>query len=170
MDGYGIDTTTSSEPFDTDETFAVTYTYTGSPIDKTLRYKRPIWTGAEIRAFTPLKDNALSTGDYVILKADWNKPSDYVLVTQKAISAMPLRFYEKVSFSDDSAPDSSPNQAREYIEFSGWDGVGSPLVPYRISQGKSVRYFFPDANTTNGPSNGWSIKCSSTASGDARIS
>jgi hypothetical protein len=45
---------------------------------------RPIWMGAEIRAHTAVKENAGDTY-YTILKADWNNPSDYVLVTQKAI-------------------------------------------------------------------------------------
>jgi hypothetical protein len=45
---------------------------------------RPIWMGAEIRAHTPVKENEGDTY-YTILKADWNNPSDYVLVTQKAI-------------------------------------------------------------------------------------
>jgi hypothetical protein len=48
--------------------------------------KRPIWIGAEIRAFTPLKVSGDSTY-YTILKADWDSPSDYVLVTQKAIAS-----------------------------------------------------------------------------------
>jgi hypothetical protein len=45
---------------------------------------RPIWMGAEIRAHTAVKENAGDTY-FTILKADWNNPSDYVLVTQKAI-------------------------------------------------------------------------------------
>ena len=45
---------------------------------------RPVWMGAEIRAHTAVKENAADTY-YTILKADWNNPSDYVLVTQKAI-------------------------------------------------------------------------------------
>jgi hypothetical protein len=49
---------------------------------------RPIWIGAEIRAFTPLKKDA-SDAHYSVLKADWSKPSDYVLVTQKAIAYAP---------------------------------------------------------------------------------
>lgn len=60
---------------------------------------RPLWIGAEIRAFAPVHKNSTYTFTgttppasppavddvYTVLKADWASPSDYVLVTQKAI-------------------------------------------------------------------------------------
>lgn len=161
MNGYGEGTSpTETVENQTSSPFIVPATYTGSPNDITLRYKRPLWTGAEIRAFTPLKDNAGSTGDFVILKADWNDPSDYVLVTQRAIAAMPLRFYEKTAFADDTTPANEVG-AREYIEFSGWDGVLSPRVPYKLTT--STRYFFPgNSGVADSPSAGWVMYCVAT--------
>ena len=53
---------------------------------------KPLWMGAEIRAFTALKDDDGDT-HFTVLKADWDAPSDYVLVTQQAIAFAPHRIW-----------------------------------------------------------------------------
>ena len=59
---------------------------TGGPISSQLA-TRPVWMGAEIRAnvavFHP--DDTGTSAVPTVLEADWANPSDYVLVTQKAI-------------------------------------------------------------------------------------
>lgn len=154
MDNFG---STNGGTAESDTTFDNTfysgvYPYTPTPatnVDQT----RPLWVGAEIRGYYPLKEDGGSNGDYVILKADWNKPSDYVLVTQKAISAMPLRVYEnKLNLSDTSPPDGAGDK-REFIEFSAWTNTGTTSsgnsaatfnssFANRVST--TLKYCFPD--------------------------
>lgn len=82
---------------------------------------------------------------YVVLKANWDRPSDYVLVTQKAISAMPLRVWE-----EKGDPVHATGQAagtigiKEYVDFSAWDGVGTSEPTNRTISNNTVIYF-PDA-------------------------
>lgn len=45
---------------------------------------RPLWMGAEIRAFEEVYEDVGDTVP-IILKADWTNPSDVIVVTQKAI-------------------------------------------------------------------------------------
>jgi hypothetical protein len=157
MDGYGsndIGTGAESDTTFNNTIYSTVYPYTPA-MTTTTRQTRPLWMGAEIRAYYPLKEDGGANGDYVVLKADWNKPSDYVLVTQKAISAMPLRVYErKLDPTDTVAPDAAGNN-REFIEFSSWANQGT------LSEGSqstfnsnlanksvvSTRYCFPDIGT-----------------------
>jgi hypothetical protein len=165
MDGYG-DETASAPLRETDTsfdnvTYSGVYAYTGTP-DETVDYTRPLWMGAEIRAYQPLKEDGNANGDYVILKADWNKPSDFILVTQKAISAMPLRVYErKLDPTDTVAPDGASNN-REFVEFGVWTntgtaGSGHSATTFNSSFANrvtaSIKYCFPDS-TGNDNGNG----------------
>lgn len=129
MSGYGVDQT-SPAPSEAEGTNVFTPSssvniYTGNPDTTNTRQTRPLWIGAEIRAYQPLKEDgsADTNYDYVILKADWNKPSDYVLVTQQAISAMPLRAYERKLDATDTTPPDGSNNTKEYVEFGSWSNT-----------------------------------------------
>lgn len=108
-------------------------------VDTNTAYTRPLWVGAEIRASEPVKEDNTTNGQYVILKANWDKPSDYVLVTQKAISKMPLRVYEN------AADGSGQFINKEYIEFSGYNGTTEGSINF------STKMIFPDASASSGP-------------------
>jgi hypothetical protein len=114
---------------------------------------RPIWIGAEIRAYAAVDQTDPASGPYTILKADWNNPSDYVLVTQKAISYMPLRVIDSVS---------PGSVARNYIEFAGWDTVndGDIDASYKIE--------FPAPTTA--PSDGEVLKVKGSPTGSGTTS
>lgn len=160
MDGYG-DETASAPSRETDAsfdnvTYANVYPYTGSVIEN-VDYTRPLWMGAEIRAYEPLKEDGGTAGDYVILKADWNKPSDFVLVTQKAISAMPLRVYERKPDPTDTVPPDAAGVTanREFVEFGVWTNTGTGgsnhlSTTFNNSFANkvtaSIKYCFPDQN------------------------
>ena len=79
---YGRNTTTGGIGT-AEEDNTELYPFSGNPIDYG-NVKRPLWMGAEIRAFVPVK---FAQGDtyYTILKADWTAPSDVIIPTQKAI-------------------------------------------------------------------------------------
>jgi len=178
MQGYGGSVSPSeSEPVNvfTPSSSINANIYAGSPDTTTTRLTRPLWMGAEIRAYQPLKEDGsgLSNYDYVILKADWNKPSDYVLVTQKAISAMPLRAYERKLDATDTTPPDGADDAKEFVEFGSWsnpfasggsysnkDTVGQdPQIKADASFSKnmmnrtqtpgSIKYCFPDLNASD---------------------
>lgn len=113
---------------------------TGATVnDTTLAYTRPLWVGAEIRASEAVKEDNTTNGQFVILKANWDKPSDYVLVTQKAIAKMPLRVYEN------TADGSGQYINKEYIEFSGYNGTTEGSIDF------STKMIFPDASASSGP-------------------
>lgn len=142
-------------------TYSGVYSY-GGGTDETVDFSRPLWMGAEIRAYQPLKEDGGSNGDYVILKADWNKPSDFVLVTQKAISAMPLRVYERNLDPTNTTPPDSSATNREFMEFGSWSNTGTAgsnqsATTFNSSFANrvttSVKYCFPDL-TGNDNGNG----------------
>ena len=109
MYGYG---TATAEIASTTEYGAVPFPNDGWQPNST-GSSRPLWMGAEIRAFLPVKDDA-SDAYHTILKADWNRPSDMVLVTQKAIALAPVRSYALGTLGT-----VSPNiDTRKYVEFS----------------------------------------------------
>ena len=96
----------------------------------TTGFSRPLWMGAEIRAFIPLKDDNATDTYFTILKADWNRPSDMVLVTQKAIAYAPVRSYALGTLGTTTGS----VDIRKYVEFSvpihdtgvdDWTGVAS---------------------------------------------
>ena len=161
MDGYG-DESASAPLRETDTsfdnlTYSGVYAYTGTP-DETVDYTRPLWMGAEIRAYQPLKEDGGANGDYVILKADWNKPSDFVLVTQKAISAMPLRVYERNLDPTNTTPPDGAENNREFMEFGSWSNTtggtsGDTTSGFNTNFANrvttSAKYCFPDINNGN---------------------
>jgi len=137
--------------------------YTGgtAPTHPAINETRPIWMGAEIRAYTPLFEDTNdgstgSTGPYVVLKADWDRPSDYVLATQKAISRMPLRYYSNTGLEHNPGGPTTPYIYYPYIEFNGWNGTtdGDLL--------RSTKYLFP---STNAPTVGHVLKIASVTAG-----
>jgi hypothetical protein len=161
MDSFGLNnggTAESDATFDNSQ-YTSAYPYTGSPatnVDQT----RPLWVGAEIRAYYPQKEDGGTNGDFVVLKADWNRPSDYVLVTQKAISAMPLRVYErKLDLTDTAQPDTSGTN-REFIEFGAWTNAnggassGDSVTTFNSNFANrvtaSLKYCFPDQTGNDG--------------------
>lgn len=172
MNGYGRSTSSppESEPSNVFTPSTSQTLYNGTPSVPTIQNTRPLWMGAEIRAYQPLKEDALNNGGYVVLKADWNRPSDYVLVTQKAISAMPLRAYErKLDATDTTPPDGSDN-TKEFIEFGTWsnpfvsggswtnstnssqtdaDFTFSTNMMNRVQSIGNVKYCFPDMVATD---------------------
>ena len=93
---------------------------------------------------------------YVVLKANWDKPSDYVLVTQKAISTMPLRVWEE---KGDPVHANTQNQGtigiKEYVDFSAWDG-NSPTEPTNRTISSNTILYFPDATNYVSPAAGFS--------------
>jgi hypothetical protein len=131
----------------------VPLTTSGATVVSAARYTRPLWVGAEIRASEPVKEDNTNAGDFVILKANWDKPSDYVLVTQKAIAKMPLRVYEATA-------DGGQFVAKEYIEFGGWNSSGDET---NISF--NTKIFFPDWTAPAGPGAGSILKIKSLSGG-----
>jgi hypothetical protein len=132
MDGY---TTTNPESGGevNDESFRAVYPTTGAiTINQTTSYTRPLWVGAEIRASKAVKEDNVANNGIVILKANWDKPSDYILVTQKAISAMPLRVWETTA--DGTFTDT------EYLDFSAWNGTTEGSI------NTNTKLLFPDAS------------------------
>ena len=129
MGMYGYAATNASIPT------AETITSVGQlPVDawtpNTTGVSRPLWMGAEIRAFIPLKDDTGTDTYFTILKADWNRPSDMVLVTQKAIAYAPVRSYALGTLGTTTGS----VDIRKYVEFSvpvhntgedAWTGVAS---------------------------------------------
>jgi hypothetical protein len=100
---------------------------------------RPIWTGAEIRA-----DAAVYYGDDVdtvpvILKADWDKPSDLVLVTQKAIKTWATDTFGTVSAVLISQV---PNNKQTYMY---------PILADKASVGNAAETLYVDSNTVPSP-------------------
>jgi len=86
---------------------------------------------------------------YVVLKANWDRPSDYVLVTQKAIATMPLRVWEE---KGDPMFGTSAG-VKEYVDFSAWDGSASTEPTDRTISNNTVIYF-PDATNYISPTAG----------------
>lgn len=92
---------------------------------QTVEFTRPMWMGAEIRAFTPIKKDNTNDSYYTILKADWDRPSDYVLVTQQAIAFAPQRIWATGTPQDTNGTPPPP-ALRRYIEWATVDhGNGS---------------------------------------------
>jgi hypothetical protein len=135
MDGYSTTNPESGGEVN-DESFRAVYPTTGNiTINQTTSYTRPLWVGAEIRASKAVKEDNNSANGIVILKANWDKPSDYILVTQKAISVMPLRVWETTGdgqFSD-----------TEYLDFSAWNGTTEGSI------NTNTKLLFPDATGFN---------------------
>lgn len=91
---------------------------------------------------------------YVVLKANWDKPSDYVLVTQKAISTMPLRVWEeKGDPIDATVGNAGTIGKKEYVDFSAWDGSTTTEPTNRTITSNTVLYF-PDATGYQAPASG----------------
>jgi len=159
-DEYAKDNPTyggGAEAFDDIGLSVEPYTGETAPTHPTINETRPIWMGAEIRAYTPLFEDTSngsvgSTGPYVVLKADWDRPSDYVLATQKAISRMPLRYYSNATVD----PAGPPTAYTPYIEFSGWNGSTDGALA------RSTQYLFP---STDAPTIGHVLKISSVTAG-----
>jgi len=95
---------------------------------------KPLWMGAEIRAFTALKDDNADT-HFTVLKADWDSPSDYVLVTQQAIAFAPHRIWAEGT----PGQDQFGQIPKKYIHLAvpsqtaggandSWDGVKSKKI------------------------------------------
>ena len=84
MDTYGRNTSTGGGGIGSTGEFNGPGLYPGNPTDWDSGPKRPLWIGAEIRAAIGVKKNA-NDSYFTIIKADWKTPSDYILVTQKAI-------------------------------------------------------------------------------------
>jgi len=134
------------------DTYAPLPTTGNITTNNTIGYTRPLWMGAEIRASEAVKDNNGTSGEFVILKANWDKPSDYVLVTQKAIAKMPIRVYEN------TADGGGGNIYKEYVEFGGY-GSTEGFITY------STKLFFPDYSSALGPGVGTLLAVSSQAAG-----
>lgn len=84
MDTYGANTGTGGGGSGQSETLPSPLPLPPTPSDYSTGPKRPLWVGAEIRAYEPVKRNPSDTF-YTILKADWKNPSDLILTTQKSI-------------------------------------------------------------------------------------
>ena len=120
--------------------------------------RRPLWMGAEIRALYPVYEgnDTLPT----ILKADWSKPSDVVLVTQMAISNhigfltgvnKPSSSSIALLGSDGATKGSqvfqSPIGIDNYLELNSYS-VGEVTYPATIKSANSFASIF-DTNVTD---------------------
>jgi hypothetical protein len=90
----------------------------------TINNTRPLWMGAEIRAFAAV-DTGSAGGAPTILEADWANPSDYVLVTQKSIHSWvtSLAGSGTVKLYEDGNPG-----AEDYIEIKAPQSITTPYT------------------------------------------
>jgi hypothetical protein len=154
MKGYGLGTgndtgTATAEDF---EGLGITpLSMSGGTTTNTDEYTRPLWMGAEIRAFTPIKkDN--SDAYHSILKADWDRPSDYVLVTQQAIAFAPNRMWALgTPYDFNGAAMGGP--IRKYVEFAVPSHTNNAQEPWSISGNqyhKSKKIIYPVVTPSDG--------------------